>query len=172
MKRRDLLSLGLLGIAAGGCGFQPVYMPTASGKAGVAERELAAIDVGIIPDRPGQLLRQALQERFASDDGAPHRYALSVQFWIAGEGVGIQTDNSVSRVRLIGSAQWKLTARDRAQTPLTSGSARAMDGYNVFIEQYFAATMENEQVQKRIAETLAEQVAVQLAIWFRKRAAG
>ena len=38
-------------------------MPTASGKAGVAQRELAAIQVDLIPDRPGQLLRQALQDR-------------------------------------------------------------------------------------------------------------
>ena len=45
-----------------GCGFQPVYMPTASGKAGVAQRELAAVHVDLIPYRPGQLLRQALQD--------------------------------------------------------------------------------------------------------------
>ena len=52
-----------------GCGFQPVYMPTASGKAGVAQRELASVYVPIIPERPGQLLRQALQERFGNDSG-------------------------------------------------------------------------------------------------------
>jgi len=63
MKRRQVLAM-LAGAPLSGCGFQPVYMPTASGKAGVAQRELAAIHVALIPDRPGQVLRQALQSRF------------------------------------------------------------------------------------------------------------
>jgi len=54
-----VLSAGLL---LAGCGFQPVYMPTASGKTGVAQRELAAVNVTLMPGRPGQLFRQALQE--------------------------------------------------------------------------------------------------------------
>lgn len=168
--RRNVLTLALTGSALAGCGFQPVYMPTTSGKPGVAERELAAIDVAIIPDRPGQLLRQALQEHFSSDGGQPHRYGLGVSFWIAGEAVGIQTDNTATRIRLTGIANWTLTSLDPSRTKLTSGSARSLDGYNMFDQQYFAATMENEQVQKRIAEALADQVTLQLATWFRKRA--
>ena len=81
----------MLALAAGatlsGCGFQPVYMPTASGKAGVAQRELAAIQVDIIPDRPGQLLRQALQDRLEmGSSGVARRYELSVVVWHLGRG--------------------------------------------------------------------------------------
>lgn len=169
LTRRGVLTLGLTGTVLAGCGFRPVYMPTESGKPGVAARELSAIDVAIIPDRPGQLLRQALQERFASDAGPPHRYGLAAQFYIAGEGVGIQPDNTVTRIRLTGIANWTLTSREPARTVLTTGSARAMDGYNVFSGQYFAATMENEAVQKRLAEAVADQVTLQLATWFRGR---
>ncbi len=39
--------------AVGGCGFQPVYMPTASGKPGVAQRELSTVFVEIIPGTAG-----------------------------------------------------------------------------------------------------------------------
>ena len=39
----------------------------------------------------------------------------------------------------------------------------------MFDSQYFAADMENSAVQKRIAEAVADQVAMQLAVWFRKR---
>ena len=47
-----------------GCGFRPVYMPTASGKPGIAQRELGGGQCrDHLPDRPGQLLRQALQQR-------------------------------------------------------------------------------------------------------------
>ncbi len=170
LPRRNVLTLGLMGAALAGCGFRPVYMPTASGKPGVAERELAAVEVGIIPERPGQLLRQALQERFASDAGLPHRYTLAADFRIAGEAVGIQVDNSATRIRLTGSVNWVLRSRDSARVQLTSGSARTLDGFNLFADQYFGATLENDVVQKRIAENLADQVALQLATWFNHRA--
>ncbi len=170
LPRRNVLTLGLMGAALVGCGFRPVYMPTASGKPGVAERELAAVEVGIIGERPGQLLRQALQQRFASDGDLPHRYRLTADFRIAGEAVGILADSSASRVRLTGSVNWTLTSRDSARTALTTGSARTLDGFNVFSQQYFGATLENEVVQKRMAEALADQVALQLATWFNRRA--
>ncbi len=172
--RRGFLT-GLTGIGAAlgltGCGFQPMYMPTASGGAGIAARELAAINVPIIGDRPGQLIRQALQARFANDSGTPKRYELGVAFWIAGEGLGIQTDNSATRVRFTGYASWVLMAQDPARTRLTDGTARTVDGLNVFNQQFFALDMENEVVQRRMAEQLADQVATQLSLWFRQRAA-
>jgi LPS-assembly lipoprotein len=171
LSRRKLLMLGSAG-ALGGCGFEPVYMPTASGHAGPAQRELAAISVSLIPDRPGQLLRQDLQERLASDSGAtPLRYDLSVTFRISGEGIGILQTDAATRIRLTGTARWTLKGRDPAQTQITSGSAHAIDAFNVLDQQYFAADLENEQVQKRLASAMADQIAMQLAVFFRRRAA-
>jgi LPS-assembly lipoprotein len=170
VPRRAFLALGS-GAALAGCGFQPVYMPTASGRPGPSQRELAAINVDLIPDRPGQLLRQALQQRFegAGDIIARH-YDLSVQFWIAGQAIGIQPDTTATRVRLIGRANWSLAAQDPGHTHLTSGSARAADALNNFDSQIFAADLENEAIQKRLAEALADQITLQLAAYFRKRA--
>jgi LPS-assembly lipoprotein len=170
MRRRRLLALAT-GVSLSGCGFQPVYMPTASGKPGVARRELAAIEVAILPDRPGQLLRQALQERLdGSGIGVARRYDLNVGFFIAGEGIAIQPDSSVTRVREIGTAAWTLVAQDPGRTKLSSGSAKAVDAVNIIGSQYFAADMENEAVQRRLAEALADQITLQLAAFFRKRA--
>ncbi len=162
--------LGLLA-TLGGCGFQPVYMPTASGKAGVAQRDLASVFVEIIPERPGQLLRQALQERFGDDSGTPSRYNLHVTFGIGGEGIAIENNNLATRLRLTGNATWALLGHDDKRTTLTSGSARAIDAVNVFDSQYFAADQEVEADQKRIAENIATQIATQLAVWFRQQAA-
>jgi LPS-assembly lipoprotein len=165
-----LLCLNLL-VILGGCGFQPVYMPTASGKAGVAQRELASVYVPVIPERPGQLLRQALQERFGSDSGVPAAYDLRVNFGVAGEGIAIETNNIATRIRLTGTATYSLLAHDPKRTTLTSGSVRTLDGVNIFDSQYFAVDLEVEARQRRIAENLATQIANQLAIWFRQRAA-
>ena len=165
----------MLALAAGatlsGCGFQPVYMPTASGQAGAAQRELAAISVDLIPDRPGQLLRQALQDRLEmGSSGVARRYDLSVGFGISGEAIAIQPDSQPTRIREIGSATWTLIAQDPGRTKLTSGYVKAVDGINLFDTQYFAADLENEAVQRRLADALADQITLQLATFFRKRA--
>jgi LPS-assembly lipoprotein len=170
VSRRQLCLATLIAPLAG-CGFQPVYMPTASGKAGVAQRDLSSVFVEIIPERPGQLLRQALQERFGDDTGTLSNYNLHVIFGIAGQGIAIETNSIATRMRLIGSASWTLVGHDVKHTTLTSGSAQALDAVNVFDSQYFAADQEVEAEQKRIAEQIATQIATQLAVWFRQQAA-
>jgi LPS-assembly lipoprotein len=170
MRRRAMLLLGA-GAALNGCGFQPVYMRTASGNAGPAQRDLAAVEVAIIPDRPGQVLRQALQERLeGGSSGEQRRFDLRVSFWIAGEGLAVQPDTTSSRVRLIGNASWTLYAQDPAHTFLVNGGARAVDGLNEFDAQFFGADLETESVQRRIAGAVADQITAQLAIYFRKHA--
>ena len=171
LPRRRLLALTACG-ALSGCGFQPVYMPTASGNAGPAQRELAAIQVALLPDRPGQLLRQALQDRLEmGSSGVAHRYDLTVTYWVSGEGIAVQTDNTATRIRAVGNARWTLAAQDPAHTNLTSGSARSIDAINILDTQYFAADMELDALYRRVADAVADQITTQLATYFRKRAA-
>jgi LPS-assembly lipoprotein len=151
-----------------GCGFRPAYMPTASGEAGVAQREMAAVFVDTIPERSGQLLRQALQERFErTGPGVQRRYSLNVSYGIGGEGIAILPDTSVTRIRLTGNADWYLVAQDPAKTRLATGHARAIDGFNILNQQYFFSDLSNEAAQRRIAEVVADQIAIQVAAWFR-----
>ena len=162
----------LASVLLAGCGFQPVYMPTATGNAGVAQRELAAIHVALIPDRPGQELRQALQARFeGSGSSVAQRYELRVGFGIAGDAIAILPDSIPTRIREIGTASWTLVAQDPARTTVTSGTAKAVDGYNLIESQYFASDLENAVVQRRLAEALADQITMQLAVYFRQHAA-
>lgn len=169
-RRRLLLASGLLPLA--GCGFQPVYMPTASGKAGPAARELAAITVPVIPERQGQLLRQALQERFANDSGTtPQIYDLSVSLTVLGEPIAIQQSSLATRMRLTGTASYVLTVKS-PWSVVSRGSARVVDNFNLLDQQFFAAEMENEAVVRRMTDALADQITAQLAMFFRKRANG
>jgi hypothetical protein len=46
-----------------------------------------------------------------------------------------------------------------------------MDDVNIFESQYFAADLEVEAENARIAQNVANQIAIRLAIWFRERAA-
>jgi len=166
LPHRFAVALGSAALLAG-CGFQPVYMPTASGKSGPAERNLAAVHVNLIPDRPGQELRQDLQERFGSDSGGSSRYNLSVTFSISGEGIGILPDTIATRIRLVANASWTLTTPEGAR--VTNGAARALDAFNVLDQQYFASDMDNDALQARLASAVADQITMQLAAYFRRR---
>jgi LPS-assembly lipoprotein len=171
LRRRRFLALAA-GAPLAGCGFQPVYMRTASGNPGVAQRELAAIYVNSIGDRPGQLLRQSLQARLERGaTGVPLLYDLTVSYGIGGEGLAIQTDNTSTYTRLVARASWYLNAQDAAHTALTHGNARAADNFNILDEQYFAADQENDFASARLADQVADQITLQLAAYFRQRAA-
>ena len=133
---------------------------------------MAAIFVPVFAERSGQLLRQALQQRFeGSGTGTAKRYELIAAMSISADAIAIQRDSSSSRVRLIGSAPWFLRTLSLQHPVLAQGSSRVLDGYNIFNQQYFAADLENETVVRRMASALADQITVQVGAFFLRRAA-
>ena len=165
-----LLLMGV-GLALGGCGFQPLYGSATDGAASPVQAGLTQVSVGLIPERSGQLLREALQERFErGSSGIAARYDLAVSYAISGDALAVQPDSSVSRVRLVAAATWSLTAQDPQRRTLTSGTARAMDAFNIINSQLFAADLDSEAVQRRLASAVADQITLQLAAWFDKQA--
>lgn len=172
VSRRAILS-AVATVPLAGCGFQPVYMRAASGKPGPAQRELQTIHVNLIPERPGQLLRQALQQRLhGTEESGNWDYDLGVIFWITGEGIAVLPDTTSTSTRMTAHASWVLLARDAAHTPVTSGSARALESYNTFDSQYFNNDLENQQVTRQLADQVADQITLRLATFFRARAGG
>ncbi len=156
-----------------GCGFHPLYMRQSGPGGVVANDELAAIYVTVLPERTGQLMRQALQRRFDGPGfGIAKKYDIVVSTGITQEGIGIQRDNSTSRYRVNGQATYYLRKLDVAHTQLTTGAVRVQDGFNVIDQQYFALDMEQEAVFRRVVEALADQITQQLAIYFTRQAAG
>jgi LPS-assembly lipoprotein len=169
MRRRALLAL--VGASAlGGCGFHPAYAPAASGALGPAQTRLAAIDVPVLPDRSGQLMRQALQARlYGPGIAEAKQYRLVVDFSISTEGIAIQPDNSTARIRMIGIGRWTLYGLDPTPKVLTTGFARTLDGVNPIDNQPFAQDEETETVTRRIAENVADAIVLQLVAYFDKQ---
>ncbi|WP_174504195.1 hypothetical protein [Acidiphilium sp. C61] len=164
----EVLVLALaLPLALAGCGFRPLY---GGGPAGAAvSAQLDEVDVGLLPDRQGQLLRQAL-EADLQRAGAPgfYRYYLKVSYggW-AGQPLGLQPDSSNTRVRYIASARWELTAEGNRTTVIARGTAEAMDAANIIDNQNFAATLDQGVLRHHFAQRLARQITAQLAAYFR-----
>ncbi len=166
--------LALLGAAGGlaGCGFHPLYAPATGGAPGPAAAELAAVYVPVMPERTGQLIRQALQQRFdGTGTGVAKRYQLDVNYNVAGEGVAVQRDNSTTRVRLVGTASWVLLTLSLERKALAQGSARVLDGFNILNQQYFAADLESQAATVRVAQALADQITLKLGVYFQQAAA-
>ena len=162
---------GAVGLLAG-CGFRPLYAPGPGGTASVAASELSAIYVGLMPDRAGQLFRQALQQRLeGAGTGVAKRYELGAFLSLAPEVIGIQRDNSSTRVRLIGTAAWAVRDLSADQALVANGTARSVDGYNVLNQEFFALELENDAATRRVTSALADQVTVQLSSFFASRAA-
>ncbi|MGI4951210.1 MAG: LPS assembly lipoprotein LptE [Janthinobacterium lividum] len=169
LPRRLLFGGGLAALS--GCGFRPLYLPE-GGRGSPASEALAAIYVPVMPERSGQLLRQALQRRFeGSGTGIAKKYELVANLSMSAEGIAIQRDTSTTRIRLTASAPWSLRKLDLAHTVITTGSSRVLDGYNILNQQYFAADLESEAAVRRAAESLADQIATQLAIFLKRQAA-
>ena len=171
---RRLVLLGAAATSAGalaGCGFHPLYATGAGGASSPVAAELAAVYVPVIGERAGQLIRQALQRRFeGAGTGAAKRYELELNYSLAGEGIAVQRDNSTTRIRLVGIANWTLRTLSLERKALTTGTARVLDGFNILNQQYFAAELENQAATQRVAEALADQVTLKLGAWFQQQA--
>lgn len=167
-RRAGLLgALGLLG----GCGFRPIYaegVPAAAG--GDIASDLAATRVALIPDRQGQMLREALNQRLGNRSGAPARQELRVAISITRQAVGIRQDETASRLRASAVAAYILAPLPAGE-PLTTGRSYAVDAFNIVNNQYFASQLSGEQVDRRLAERLAEDIVTQLAAFYARRAA-
>ncbi|MBR0560158.1 hypothetical protein [Neokomagataea anthophila] len=152
--------------ALAGCGFTPLYGGGAQGQS--VAPELAQVYVANIGGRYGQLLRLALQKDLTGSGAeAPQLYTLQVASGLAEEAVDIHQDNTSGRIRGNATAHWRLFSVKPVPELLAEGNVRTMDGYNTLYEQYFAQTLNEETFQGRVADTLAQSVKQQLAVWFR-----
>lgn len=168
--RRALLAAGSAATLAG-CGFHPMYLPAGNGRASLTSEELAAVYVPVIPERAGQLLREALQSRIeGAGTGIAKKYELVASLSVSVEGIGIQRDSSVTRYRFDGRGNWTVRVLNLAHTVLGAGTSRVLDGVNISNQQYFAFDLESEAAYKRIAESLADQIIQQAGVLLKRRA--
>ncbi|GAN53577.1 lipoprotein [Tanticharoenia sakaeratensis] len=163
---RALRWFGLLApLGLAGCGFQPLYGHQGATRPDVAS-ELTRVYVANIPNRYGQELRLALQQELGgASQTEPDGYTLQVSSSASEQAIDIHSDNTSGRMRVEGHAHWSLFSVSPSPALLAQGDAVTLDGYSPTFEQLFAQTLDDENVQKRVAETLAGTIRQQVAIW-------
>ena len=86
---------------------------------------------------------------------------------IGSEGLGTQSDNSTTRQRDVATAIWSLRMAGPGGTQISTGHARAVDGFNVIDEQFFYSDLAEDASQHRLADALADQITQAIAVYFR-----
>jgi LPS-assembly lipoprotein len=158
----------MIGLLAA-CGFRPLYGDQSA--AAVSSEELAAVQIDLIRDREGQMLRNTLLDRFQPAGAAPKPlYGLTVGLAIQRVGLAINPDETGSRANYIMLADY--TVRSLADgSVLFKGRSRAVTGYNV-LDSEFATTSSEADASRRAVYDLSEQITTRVSIVLADHKAG
>ncbi|MBB4286001.1 LPS assembly lipoprotein LptE [Roseospira goensis] len=162
VARRAVLVSAAVGLLAA-CGFRPMY-----GRGGAGGPALSSVAVAPIPERFGQLLRNALLDRLRP--GPEPRHELQVSLSLLDQDLGVQRDDRATLANLQATATWRLLTRvdDGRQRLDAEGTARAAVTYNILDNQY-ATEASRRAAQRDMAEHLAADIETRLAALFAGR---
>lgn len=161
LSRLLALSAMLLGLA--GCGFQPLYGERSAGAGSVTQAELSAVQIDLIANREGQMLRNELLDRFQpAGAAAKPRYALAVGLSVQRVGLGIRTDETATRANLVMVADYAV--RDLSNGNLMfRGRGRSVSGYNVLDSEFATTSSENDAIRRAILD-ISQQITTRVSL--------
>ena len=143
-----------------GCGLRPLY---SGGGSGPVAQALTSVDIGPIGGRAGWLVRTALRDRLGPRDANPPRYRLEIELDDDITGLGIRTDDSVTRERRTLRARYRLVDAS-VGTVLLDATAGSDAGIDVVSSEY--ATVAAEQTAlERLSNEVADQIVTRLALY-------
>ena len=123
MKHLLTSSLVAASLLLGGCGLRPLY---ANGSKGAVAQVLADVDVAPIEGHNGWLVRNALRDRLQATQGghgAGQRLRLDVRLEDSITGLGVRSDDAVTRERRTLRARYQLVDAASGEVLLASGIA-------------------------------------------------
>ncbi len=152
--------IGLLIITA--CGFSPVYGTKSP------ERALSNIEIGIIPNREGQIVRNHLIDHIHRKGYASNpRYQLNVS---AIEEtiveIGIDKDDEASRAQLRLKTTMRLIDLNNNKAVLVR-DIRSTTGYNILAGQ-FTTFITEQDAREQGLRALSNNIITQLEIYFNR----
>jgi LPS-assembly lipoprotein len=149
-SRRTLL---LLPLALAACGFTPAYAP-----GGGADRLLGTIWVQDPTDKNGFDLVERLEERLGRPEAI--RYDLTYTITTEAVGVGITTENQITRYNLKGVVDWTLTDRSSGAR-VAGGRVQNFTAYSA-TGSTVAGLAAEEDAAFRLMRILADQITARL----------
>ena len=152
---RALVLLAVL--AMSGCGLAPVYSGGSNSTPAIL---MTKVEIAVIPDRSGFLVRQALVNRFGTVVADP-RYRLEVELDDQILAFGVRGDNSAARERRTLRARYRLVeiATNAVVVDATAGSDAGIDR----VSSNYAVVAAETTALERLSTEIARQIAARIA---------
>ena len=160
---RGVILAGCLLLALSACGFRPLY---ATGGIVDASAELAQVEVGVIPNRDGQILRNYLIQNINGSNGRPADpvYRLNVSLRERQQDLGVDKTDTAQRVNLVITAQFSLkTAVDDQE--VLNRRVGIITSYNIVLDEYATLSAQNAARECALRQ-LGSDIRTQLALYF------
>ncbi len=162
------LGLVVVAVLLAGCGFQPLYGTRDTLRA--AQQGFPDVQVALISDRLGQLLRNELLDRINPRGvNRDPRYRLEVSAKETRSDIVILRDDTATFAKFSVEAQWALVDAE-TNAPVTRGTAQRTASF-LISESEFAVLQAEADARRRATTQLAEDIRLRLALYF-QRAAG
>ncbi len=156
--------VAVLLLVLSGCGFRPLYGPPPSNQADTNER-LSTVSIGLIPDRTGQLVRNALLDRMnVKGQPANPEFFLDIDVDESIVNLGIQRDETATRANLVLRANFSLFENATGEA-IFSGNVQSVASYNISLRQDFATLSAETDARRRGARDLAEEITARVSIF-------
>ncbi len=151
-----------------GCGFHPVYGVNKYQDTGV-EQYLGQIDIGNIPNREGQYLRNALIDRFYRNSRPLNaRYSLSFEPLIESiTDLDITKTSDSTRAQLRETTAFTLKDVQTGEI-LMQRDLYAIVSYNILASE-FSSRVSEDSARLNAIDDLAQQVEKQISLYFKRQ---
>ncbi len=152
----------LLALAA--CGFEPLY-GNREQPGDAVFNDFHQTKVATIPERSGQMLRNALLDRMNyRGEPAQPAYELKIDLDETRRDVLVRSDEVATAADLTLAARYRLVSTADGRT-LNEGTARSIVRYNVLASPY-ATLSSAEDARRRATVQLAEDIRARLGVYF------
>ncbi len=165
----------LMALFAAGCGFRPLYGERSGSASEPITADLAAVEVARIPDRPGQMLRNELNDLLnPARITAPTRFTLAVSLQERAQDAALDRSGLATRNILTLDANWSL-ADSSSGTVLLASRSRSTTSFNVLSGQpqsQFSSLTSRQDARGRAINAIAYDIRSRLATYFGKHPGG
>jgi LPS-assembly lipoprotein len=151
-------------LALSGCGMHPLY---SGGSSGIVATTLTSVEVAPIPGQSGWLVSNALKDRL-DNRHTTARYRIEVKLDDQIIGLGVRSDDSVTRERRTLRARYQLIDLNNGQVVLdaTAGSDAGID----VVGSEYATIAAERTALERLSGIVADQIVARVARFVRSRA--
>jgi len=147
----------------GGCALQPMY---AGGGSGTVARALAGVNVSAIEGKAGWLVRAALVDRLGAGAESTPRYRLDVRLNEQLQGLGLLSNDAVTRERRTLRARYQLI--DLASGEIVLDATAGADAGVDIVSSEYAVIAAEQTALENLSHEIAEQIVTRVATKLRK----